>query len=133
MRQVDILNQLSIEELESYCFNNFDKEGLFLINYLMERYNNECSEGIYDIISQLLDTLASYWEGADVFKLYFYEKALLKKPNSVRYLVSILHFGLPPYSGSMNSLFDFEKYKSHLFKIDPQNSIFEEFEKYKIR
>lgn len=45
-------------------------------------------------------------------------------------MANILNFGLPPYYGSMNDLFDFQKYKETLFNLDPQNPIFKELEKY---
>jgi hypothetical protein len=130
MKLTNELNALSIERLESYCFDNFEDKGLFLLNYLFERFKNDGDENIADIISKLLDTLASHWEGADFFKLHFYEIALFKNPNSLNYLVNILHFGLPPYYGSMNDLFDFQKYKNNLLELDSQNLIFKELEKY---
>ncbi|MDI9862510.1 hypothetical protein [Flectobacillus roseus] len=127
---IESLNQMDINSLCDYCLINFEDKGLFLLNYLIQRFDREGDEEIASIVDALLNTVACYWEGADLYKLYFYESVLSKNPESKNYLANILNFGLPPYYGSMNDLFDFQKYKETLFNLDPQNSIFKELEKY---
>jgi hypothetical protein len=130
MKITEELNKMNSEELKSFCINNFEDRGIFLINYLSVRFNKEKDENVAIIISILLNTLACYWEGVDFYKIELYENVLKIYPNSVFFLTSILSLGLPPYYGSMNEYFDFEKYKNDLFIIDPENPIFKELEIY---
>jgi len=127
---IESLNQMDTDSLRDYCLINFEEKGLFLLNYLIQRFDREGGEEIALIVDTLLNTVACYWEGADLFKLYFYEAVLAKNPVSINFLTAILYFGLPPYYGSMNDLFDFQKYKNDLFELDPDNPIFKELEKY---
>ncbi|MDZ7899905.1 MAG: hypothetical protein U5N85_18010 [Arcicella sp.] len=127
---IDDLNQMDIDSLYSYCLDNFEDKGLFILNYLIHRFDKEGEEEIAEIVSVLLNVCAGHWEGADYFELHFYESVLSKNPVSITHLTNILRFGLPPYYGSMNNLFDFQKYKNDLFELDPENPIFKELEKY---
>lgn len=123
MEIINKLNKLNLDELETFCFNNFDEYGMSLILYLYEKFSFEENEGIAIIISKLLDTSACHWEGVDFFKLNLYEKVLKVYPNSEIFLVSILSFNLAPYYGSMNKYFDFDKYKNRLLELSPSNPI----------
>ncbi len=123
MKNIVELNTLNFDELENFCFNNFEKMGMYLVVYLLEKYNSSKNERFAIILMKLLDTLASYWEGRELFQLDLCERVLKNNPNSETFLISILTFGLPPYVDEIKKHFDFEYYKNELTKLNPLNPI----------
>lgn len=123
MRIIEDLSKFNIKELEEYCFNNFQDKGVLILYKLLELYKKTNNEDVASIISNIMNTLACYWEGMDFFELYFYEESLKQNPNSILFLEGILHFGLPPYNEEFKNYFDFESYKNRLIKLKPNSSI----------
>jgi hypothetical protein len=120
---INKIDNLNIIVLRQYCFDKFETEGLLILHLLVSRFNKKHEFEIATIISELLNTVISHWEGKDLFEIHFYEILLEQYPNSEVFLECILNFYLPPYNEKIQKFVDIDKYKTNLQRVNPNNRV----------